>query len=81
MVRSPLTNFSANQHASINVPSACTLRQTMAYWLKGTLPEPGNICDAPQAWSGYGWADAIDEVAGNNVTKGSKRHIYNRALL
>lgn len=53
----------------------------MAYWLKGTLPEPGNICDAPQAWSGYGWADAIDEVAGNNVTKGSKRHIYNRALL
>ncbi|KAI1413422.1 alpha/beta-hydrolase [Hypoxylon sp. FL1857] len=62
-------------HASLAAPSACTIRTTSAYWLNGTLPPEGKICelDAP-LYSGITWADVINKVYGNG-TATAKRDI------
>lgn len=31
-------------HCSINLPSACVAEKTINYWLKGALPERGEVC-------------------------------------
>ncbi|KAL7619551.1 hypothetical protein AAE478_010091 [Parahypoxylon ruwenzoriense] len=61
-------------HASLAVPSVCTIKTTSAYWLDGTLPPNGKVCesDAP-LYSGVTWDEIIDRVYGNGTTT-TKRH-------
>ncbi|KAI0114283.1 alpha/beta-hydrolase [Hypoxylon sp. NC0597] len=62
-------------HSSLAAPSACTIRTTSAYWVNGTLPPDGKVCelDAP-LYSGITWAEIINEVYGNG-TATAKRDV------
>lgn len=50
-------------HSSLNVPSKCTLETVSAYFVNGTLPEPGKVCDvdAPP-YSGKWWPDVFESI-------------------
>ncbi|KAI6081329.1 alpha/beta-hydrolase [Hypoxylon rubiginosum] len=76
---SALLTVNGYGHASLNIPSACTIRTTSAYWDNGTLPDEGKICesDAP-LFSSVTWADVINEVYGNGTaaTKRDVPHVY-----
>ncbi|KAF4631629.1 hypothetical protein G7Y89_g6499 [Cudoniella acicularis] len=63
-------------HSSISLPSACTLKNTAAYWLNGTLPKPGTVCqvDSPP-YSNITWADVLAKASGN-TTRLNKRDTY-----
>ncbi|EMR67890.1 putative peptidase tripeptidyl-peptidase protein [Eutypa lata UCREL1] len=56
-------------HSSLAAPSLCTIQRTSAYWLHGTLPEPGTVCevDAP-LYSNVTWGDVIQAAAGNSTS-------------
>jgi TAP-like protein len=32
------------QHCSISTPSTCTIKHVRQYFLEGTLPKPGTVC-------------------------------------
>ncbi|KAG4222370.1 hypothetical protein PC116_g29156, partial [Phytophthora cactorum] len=38
-------------HSSLAAPSACTIRATSAYWVNGTLPSEGKVCDSVPLYS------------------------------
>lgn len=61
-------------HASINVPSRCTLETVSAYWVNGSLPEPGKVCkvDAPP-YSGKSWVDVFESAG---IGSQQKRDVY-----
>ncbi|KAI1801215.1 alpha/beta-hydrolase [Daldinia bambusicola] len=54
-------------HSSLAAPSACTIRETSAYWADGTLPSEGKVCDSIPLYSGLTWEDVIQEVYGNTT--------------
>ena len=66
------------QHATLNAPSVCGFRATVAYWINGTLPEPGAVCDAPHPFDDYSWANVLAEISGQNVTTIAKRALHRR---
>ncbi|OTA55087.1 alpha/beta-hydrolase [Hypoxylon sp. EC38] len=68
-------------HSSLAAPAACTIRTTSAYWVNGTLPPEGKVCEleAP-LYSGITWADIINEVYGN-VTSTAKRDVSSLSRL
>ncbi|GAM42077.1 hypothetical protein TCE0_043f15723 [Talaromyces pinophilus] len=51
-------------HTSLVLPSLCTLQTTAGYWVNGTLPEPGTVCqvDAPP-FSNISWANILEEIS------------------
>ncbi|KEF52561.1 uncharacterized protein A1O9_11404 [Exophiala aquamarina CBS 119918] len=61
-------------HASINLPSKCTLETVSAYWVNGIMPEPGKVCqvDAPP-YSGKSWADVFESAGVGSL---QKRDVY-----
>ena len=65
-------------HASINLPSRCTLETVSAYWINGSLPDPGKVCkvDAPP-YSGKSWVDVFESAGvGGAVGSPQKRDAY-----
>ncbi|KAI1476079.1 alpha/beta-hydrolase [Daldinia eschscholtzii] len=54
-------------HSSLAAPSACTIRVTSAYWVNGTLPSEGKVCDSVPLYSGITWEEIINEVYGNTT--------------
>lgn len=54
-----------SKHASIGLPSACSLKAMRAYWNDGTMPEPGTVCkvDAPP-FSNITWDDVLRDLDG-----------------
>ncbi|KAL1640654.1 hypothetical protein SLS58_006668 [Diplodia intermedia] len=47
-------------HASLAQASACTVNAVQAYFLNGTLPEPGTVCEVDQPlFSDLTWKDVI----------------------
>ncbi|OJD30778.1 tap domain-containing protein [Diplodia corticola] len=47
-------------HASIAQASICTVKAVQAYFLNGTLPEPGTVCEVDQPlFSNVTWKDVI----------------------
>ncbi|KAI9167796.1 Tripeptidyl aminopeptidase [Paramyrothecium foliicola] len=54
-------------HASLSVPSLCSIEKISAYFQNGTLPEHGLLCEASaRPYSGIGWDDII---GGTNQTR------------
>lgn len=54
-------------HSSVALPSVCSLRATAAYFVNGTLPEPGTICtvDAtPYGNTTEAWINILSEFEG-----------------
>ncbi|RAO72438.1 uncharacterized protein BHQ10_008450 [Talaromyces amestolkiae] len=51
-------------HTSLVLPSLCSLQTTANYWVNGTLPEPGTVCevDAPP-FSNITWANVLEEIS------------------
>lgn len=51
------------QHASLGLPSACSLRHSRAYWQNGTVPPPSTVCkvDAPP-FSDITWDDVLRDM-------------------
>ncbi|KAM4055849.1 TAP-like protein [Hirsutella rhossiliensis] len=62
-------------HTSLNLPSMCALKTVSSYWLNGTLPQPGTVCevDAPP-FSNITWNDLL-----KNSSKEEKRHLKRNA--
>jgi hypothetical protein len=60
----------------------CTLRAVSAYWINGTLPEPGTVCevDAPP-FSGLTWADVLQAAGNGEVVKRDVGSVYSVGLL
>jgi hypothetical protein len=55
-------------HASLNVPSRCTVEKVSAYFDNGTLPEHGFVCEtSAPPYSGLWWADVLADLAGNQT--------------
>ncbi|KAH6842325.1 TAP-like protein-domain-containing protein [Chaetomium sp. MPI-CAGE-AT-0009] len=77
---SAVLEVNSTGHGTISAPSICGFLATRAYWVNGTLPKPGSICDAPHPFSGYTWGDVLAEVAGqsNNSTPAEKRMVHPR---
>ncbi|KAJ6789721.1 hypothetical protein PWT90_00585 [Aphanocladium album] len=50
-------------HASLGLPSACSLRHARAYWQNGTVPVPGTVCkvDAPP-FTDITWDDVLRDI-------------------
>ncbi|KAM0280746.1 hypothetical protein ACHAQH_003916 [Verticillium albo-atrum] len=50
-------------HCSINLPSQCTAEHTMQYWLNGTLPENGTVCEVDALpFKNTSWADVLAKM-------------------
>ncbi|KAL2846917.1 TAP-like protein-domain-containing protein [Aspergillus pseudoustus] len=50
-------------HASISLPSACTVREVSKYWTSGTLPENGKVCEVDALpYMNQTWADVLEEL-------------------
>ncbi|RYO93627.1 hypothetical protein DL763_004302 [Monosporascus cannonballus] len=59
-------------HGSLAVRSLCTLQTTAAYWLNGTLPEPGTVCPSDMPlYSNITWADVILGTTGGDAAASS----------
>ncbi|RYP37233.1 hypothetical protein DL767_003052 [Monosporascus sp. MG133] len=59
-------------HCSLAVPSLCTLETTAAYWLNGSLPDPGTVCESDMPlYSNVTWADVILTAAGDDAAASS----------
>ncbi|RYP49095.1 hypothetical protein DL768_005092 [Monosporascus sp. mg162] len=59
-------------HGSLAVPSLCTLETTTAYWLNGSLPDPGTVCESDMPlYSNVTWADVILATAGDDAAASS----------
>lgn len=68
-------------HCIINAPSACGFRALVAYWLNGTLPEEGTLCETAKAFDPYSWKDVFEEVGATNGTESvERRAAYRRSL-
>jgi pimeloyl-ACP methyl ester carboxylesterase len=78
---SGLLEVNATGHATLNAPSVCGYLATVAYWLNGTLPEHGSVCEAPHPFAKYGWEDVLMEVTGGNATAVEKRALNRRGWL
>jgi pimeloyl-ACP methyl ester carboxylesterase len=70
---SGLLEVNATGHATLNAPSVCGYLATVAYWLNGTVPEEGSVCEAPHPFVDYGWEDVLMEVGMGNATAVGKR--------
>ncbi|KAM0332431.1 hypothetical protein ACHAQA_002712 [Verticillium albo-atrum] len=47
-------------HCSINLPSVCAAQHTMQYWLDGTLPKAGTVCEVDALpFTNTTWADVF----------------------
>ncbi|RYP62594.1 hypothetical protein DL771_009673 [Monosporascus sp. 5C6A] len=55
-------------HCSLAVPSLCTLQTTTAYWLNGSLPDPGTVCESDMPlYSNVTWADVLLAAADDDA--------------
>jgi len=50
----------------------------MAYWVNGSLPQPGQVCQAPHPFDPYTWADVLAQVTGENTTSTEKQSLNPR---
>ncbi|KAF7198243.1 putative hydrolase [Pseudocercospora fuligena] len=51
-------------HASLSVPSSCTLEHVSNYWKDGILPEKGTRCEVEaKPWGNVTWADIFSKKA------------------
>ena len=55
-------------HGSTAVPSECGLRAISAYWVNGTLPEPGTVCRRDVEPYSPDWWPEVFKAAGVNET-------------
>ncbi|KAH8689176.1 TAP-like protein-domain-containing protein [Talaromyces proteolyticus] len=52
-------------HSSLGVPSLCSLKTQADYWVNGTLPEPGTVCQPESApFSEASWLEVISKAYG-----------------
>ncbi|KAJ6785450.1 hypothetical protein PWT90_07112 [Aphanocladium album] len=50
-------------HASIGLPSKCTVQKYSAYWINGTMPEPNTVCEVDyKPWSNVTWPSVAKEI-------------------
>jgi hypothetical protein len=57
-------------HSSINLPSRCTLETVSGYWINGTLPEPGKVCEVDALpYSGKSWVDVFESAGIGSLQK------------
>ncbi|EED14326.1 conserved hypothetical protein [Talaromyces stipitatus ATCC 10500] len=51
-------------HTSLGLPSLCILKTTASYWVNGTLPKPGTVCqiDAPP-FSNITWVNVFEQIS------------------
>ncbi|OAQ95943.1 hypothetical protein LLEC1_01463 [Akanthomyces lecanii] len=50
-------------HASLGLPSKCTIQKYSDYWVNSTMPEPGTICEVDyKPWSNISWQDVAKEI-------------------
>ncbi|KAK1758989.1 hypothetical protein QBC47DRAFT_436436 [Echria macrotheca] len=75
---SGLLQVNGTGHATLNVPSVCGFLATVAYWVNGTLPKLGQVCQAPHPFDPYTWADVLTQVTGTNTTTSQKRALHPR---
>lgn len=56
------------QHASLGLPSACSLRAIRKYWADGIMPQNGTVCkvDAPP-FSNVTWVDVLNGMEEKDV--------------
>jgi len=78
---SGLLEVNATGHATLNAPSVCGYLATMAYWLNGTLPVKGSVCEAPHPFVEYAWEDVRKEVTAGNATAVEKGAFNRRGWL
>ncbi|KAK5653310.1 hypothetical protein OQA88_9001 [Cercophora sp. LCS_1] len=68
-------------HAIINAPSVCGFRALVAYWINGTLPEGGNLCQTAKAFDTYTWKNVFEEVGlADGSESPERRAAYKRSL-
>ncbi|KAK3360706.1 Alpha/Beta hydrolase protein [Lasiosphaeria hispida] len=60
-------------HTVLNVPSACSFKAMVAYWVNGTLPSPGSVCRAPHPFDSFTWADIFNDAMSTNVNESTER--------
>ncbi|KAK0633897.1 TAP-like protein-domain-containing protein [Immersiella caudata] len=75
---SGLLEVNATGHATLNAPSVCGYLATVGYWLNGTLPEKGSVCEAPHPYAEYGWDNVLEEVTGSPALVVEKRALNRR---
>lgn len=57
-------------HSSVSLPSRCTLETVSAYWVNGTLPEPGKVCEVDALpYSGKSWVDVFESAGVGSLHK------------
>ncbi|KAJ4151057.1 hypothetical protein LMH87_011774 [Akanthomyces muscarius] len=50
-------------HASLGLPSKCTVQKYSDYWVNGTMPAPGTVCEVDyKPWSNISWPDVAKEI-------------------
>ncbi|KAM3518210.1 hypothetical protein NHJ13051_008353 [Beauveria bassiana] len=60
---STVLELNAYGHCALDIPSKCTVQKYRDYWLKGTMPEPGTVCEADyQPWSNVTWPTVMREI-------------------
>ncbi|KAK0716379.1 TAP-like protein-domain-containing protein [Lasiosphaeris hirsuta] len=78
---SGLLEVNGTGHAALNVPSVCSFKAMVAYWVNGTLPSAGSVCEAPHPFDGFTWADVFQEAIGSNLTRLAQRQgVFRRWL-
>ncbi|KAK8146938.1 hypothetical protein G3M48_002360 [Beauveria asiatica] len=77
---STVLELNAYGHCSFGIPSKCTVQKYRDYWVNGTMPEPGTVCEADyQPWSNVTWATVLREIG--YQLPGNSSNVSHRSLV
>ncbi|KAM3438678.1 hypothetical protein NHJ13734_004081 [Beauveria thailandica] len=77
---STVLELNAYGHCTLGIPSRCTVQKYRDYWVNGTMPEPGTVCEADyQPWSNVTWATVMREIG--YQLPGNSSNVSHRSLV
>ncbi|OAA47347.1 TAP domain-containing protein [Beauveria brongniartii RCEF 3172] len=77
---STVLELNAYGHCTIGIPSKCIVQRFTEYWVNGTMPEPGTVCEADyQPWSNVTWATVMREIG--YQLPGNSSNVSRRSLV